>query len=264
MKFKKKLRIQTFDSEGFQITDRLVEQDIEFYQGPKEAHEGPMRLEMNLWEKDDIEKCIEYIKKLSGQLPLVTPGNNKPKKLKGHGKVVLEPEQREELIKLTLAIESQDEIIQSLRDNGFEFLTFDYIQSLGLDTGISEKHQQKYQWMMKLVKKAKNPLNNKYDPMLAFGFKLIGKKVDTFVIYLYKKKHKIAKKPWSPKNKVSFKNTDMIKFPSYMIQEEKDKFIVERDLLRRFEDRKPSKFFLRWAKDVEFKEKEQFLKRAND
>jgi hypothetical protein len=264
MKFKKKLRIQTFDSEGFQINDRLVEQDIEFYQGPKEAHEGPMRLEINLWEKDDVEKCLEYIQKLSGKLPIVAPGSNKPKKLKGQGKIILAPEQREELIKAVKDLETQDQIISLLRDQGFEFLTWDYINSLGLETGISQAHQNKYQWMLKLVKKAKNPLNNKFDPMLAFGFKLIGKKINVAVIYLFKEKHKILKKPWDDKTKVSFKTTDMIKFPSYMIQEEKDKFIVERDTLRRFKDRKPSKFFLRWIKDVEFKDKEELLKRAND
>lgn len=264
MKFKKKLRIQTFDSEGFQINDRLVEQDIEFYQGPKEAHEGPMRLELNLWEKDDIEKALEYIQKLSGRLPIVAPGSNKPKKLKGQGKIILEPEQRQELIKAVIELESQDEIVAFLREQGFEFLTFDYINSLGLETGISEDHQKKYQWMLKLVKRAKNPLNNKFDPMLAFGFKLIGKKISSLVIYLFKKKHKVLKRPWKSKTKVSFKNTDMIKFPHYMIQEEKDKFIVERDTLRRFKDKKPSKFFLRWIKDVEFKDKDEILKRAND
>lgn len=260
MKIKKKLRIQTFDEEGFQIQDRLVEQDIEFYQGPKESHIGPLKIEVNLWEKDDIPKFKEYLDKLTGVLPIQAPGKDKPKKASG-GKVILAPEQREELIKLILDNETQDNAIQGLRDQGFEFLTFDYINSLGLDTGISGEHQEKYQWMLKLVKKAKNPLNNKYDPMLCFGFKLVGKKIGTFVIYLNRDKHKVVKMDWQDKQKLSFKNTEMVKFPPYMIQEERDKFRVELYQLREDKEKKPSKFFNRWAPDVEFKDKIEILKR---
>jgi hypothetical protein len=262
MKIKKKIRIQGFDIEGNQLLDRLVEQEIEFNTGPKEPHNGPLRIEVNLWEQGDIDRFIEYLKKLTGQLP-ITVGEPKVKTLKA-GKVLLAPEQREEIIKQVTALESQDACIKQLRDLGFEFLTFDYISSLGLNTGIEDIHKEKYQWMMKIVKKAKNPLNNKYDPMLVFGFKLIGKKIGTFVIYLYQKKHKVVKKEWVDKQKVSFKNTEMVKFPTYMIQEERDKFRVELYALRLNAEKKPTKFFIRWAKDVEFKDREKLLKRANE
>lgn len=263
MKIKKKLRIQSFDNEGYQINDRLVEQDIEFATGPKDVHKGPMKIEVNLWEQDDVDKFINYLKKLLGELPLETPGKVKTKKA-GTLKSILAPEHREEIIAEALKIENQDEVIEYLRSTGFEFLTYDYITSLGLNTGISDNHKEKYQWMLKIVKKAKNPLNNKYDPTLCFGFKLIGNKIGTFVIYLYAEKHKVVKTPWKDKNKLSFKNTEMIKFPPYMIQEEKDKFRVELDFLKRFEDKKPSKFFIRWAQDVEFKDKGEILKRKDD
>lgn len=258
MKIKKKIRVQAFDLDGVQLNDRLVEQDIELNTGPKEPHKGPLKIEVNLFEKNDVESFITYLRKLTGDLPIEAPGKEKVKK---PGKVLLAPEQREDIIKDVLTLGSQDEIIEYLRGQGFEFLTFDYINSLGLDTGITPDHQDKYQWMMKLVKKAKNPLNNKYDPMLCLGFKLIGKKISTFIIYLYQKKYKIGKSDWVDKQKVSFKNTEMIKFPAYMIQEEKDKFRVELYQLRSNPDRSPSKFFNRWANDIEFKDKTQILNR---
>ena len=251
MKIKKKIRIQGFDIEGNQLIDRLVEQEIEFNTGPKEPHDGPLRIEVNLWEKEDIDKFIKYLKKLTGQLP-ITIGEPKVKTTKA-GKVLLAPEQREQIINDIISLESQDECIKQLREFGFEFLTFDYISSLNLNTGIEDLHKEKYQWMMKIVKKAKNPLNNKYDPMLVFGFKLIGKKIGTFVIYLYQKKHKVVKKPWVDKQKVSFKNTEMVKFPTYMIQEERDKFIIELYALRQTPHKKLTKFFISGAKNVELK-----------
>lgn len=263
MKIKKKLRIQAFDDEGFQLQDRLVEQDIELYNGPKDVHKGPLKIEVNLWEKDDIAKFKDYLDKLTGLVPLEAPGKHKPQKIKA-SKIVLEPEQRTELANLIIQSESQDKAIAELRKQGFEFLTFDYINSLGLDTGVNDLHKEKYQWMLKLVKKAKNPLNNKYDPMLCFGFKIVGKKIGTFVIYLNREKHKIAKMSWEDKRKLSFKDTEMIKFPTYMIQEERDKFRSEIYQLRQDTEKKPSKFFNRWAPDVEFKDKTEILKRNNE
>lgn len=260
MKTQKKIRIQAFDNEGYQVQDRLVQQDIELATGPKEVHKGPLRIEVNLFEKDDVEKFTTYLKKLIGDLPLETPGKIKPKKT-AKGKTVLEPQHREAIINYITSLDTQDKVVQYLREEGFEFLTHDYLNSLQLDTGISDKHQQKYQWMLKVIKKAKNPLNNKYDPTLCIGIKLVGKKINTYVIYLYGKKHKIGKAPWKEKRKVSFKNTEMTKFPPYMVQEEKDKFLVELSELRRFPDRKPTKFFQRWQKDVEFKDKSEIIKR---
>lgn len=263
MKVQKKIRIQTFDTDGNQMQDRLVQQDIELNTGPKDVHKGPLKVEVNLFEQDDVDNFIEYLKKLRGDLPLETPGKHKPKKV-GKGKTVLEPQHREEIIKYSCSLGTQDELIKYLREEGFEFLTSDYMQSLELQTGISDKHQDKYQWMLKLVKKTKNPLNNKYDPTLCFGIKYVGKKIDTFVIYLYSEKHKVVKMPWKDKKKLSFKNTEMIKFPPYMVQEERDNFRVQLFDLRRFPDRKPSKFFKRWMKDVEFKDKNEIKERAND
>ena len=262
MKIKKKIRIQAFDNEGFQLEDRLVEQDIEFTQGPKKVHKGPLRVEVNLFEQSDVDGFINYLKKLQGELPLETPGKYKPKKASPTS--AMEPQHREIIIENILEIKTQDEAIKYLRSEGFEFLTFDYINSLNLETGISEEHQEKYQWMLKVIKKAKNPLNNKYDPTLCFGFKLVGKKIGTYVIYLYTQKHKVVKCEWDDKQKVSFKNTEMIKFPPYMIQEERDKFRVEIYQLRNNPDKLPSKFFKRWAKDVEFKDKNLILKREDD
>lgn len=264
MKTKKKLRIQLFDDEGFQVQDRLVEQDIELYQGPKDVHKGPMRIEVNLWEQKDIDGFIEYLKKMRGELPMHAPGKHKPKKT--GSKIALEPQHREQILDYIKGLETQDKVIAYLREEGFEFVTYEYLESLELadKTGIIDKHKEKYQWMLKLVKKAKNPLNSKYDPTLCFGFKIVGKKLESFVIYLYGEKHSVQKKPWKDTKKLSFKNTEMINFPPYMMQEEKDKFRAELAHYRQYPEKKLSKFFKRWMKDVEFRNQEEMLKRAND
>lgn len=242
----KKLRLQLFDKEGRLVEDRLVSQDPEIYSGPKVQHEGLLRIEFTLNGKDDIEKAKKYLDQLVGILPL----NEKKKKKE---KVPDTPEFRKELLEEVMGIATdQDHLIKLLRERDFHFMMTDLLEAYefpGLE--INNKHRETYQWMLKRLKRAKNPKFDKYDPMLMFGIQMIPERNDRIVVYLdglFTNGH-IIKVPDKPKE--VFKKTKMIKFPHYMNEEEREKFRFE---LRRYEeepDRKLSKFFKRWKDSVE-------------
>ena len=243
----KKTRIQLFDKEGRIISERLVSQDPEFYHGPKEPHDGPMRIEFTFMEKDDVELVKQYLDKLVGILPIEV-STKTTKKIK---KLGLTEDIREEFLKSITETEGdQDELIQTLRDRGFVFITSDFIESLQLPINIKKLHKQSLVWMVKLLRRAKDPKNDKYDPMLAFGMNL-DERTEKVVVYLNGEYH--SKMAWSlpEKPRETIKKNGLVKFPAYMEQDERDRFRKElRELLDKPESL-PSKFFMRWHKWVE-------------
>ena len=54
-----------------------------------------------------------------------------------------------------------------------------------------------------------------------------------------------------PKKPMTFKQTNLIKYPHYMEYDEREKWGIEHKLLKENPERKPSKFYNRWAKDIE-------------
>jgi len=244
----KKLRIQLFNEDGNLINDRLLSQDTEMYSGPKENHEGPMRIEFTLENKDDIEKAKTYLDKLVGNLPL-----NSSKK-KGKIKKVFNVDTREKVLEEALRIgeeSNQDSMIEYLRDMSFNFMMSDFIKTFDFPMlKIKERHFEKYQWMVHCIKKAKNPKSDKYDPMLIFGISMANERSDKIVVYLNGEFNGYHTIKVPDKNRLDFKKTNMIKFPHYMIEEEREKFRYE---LRQYQDNpdKPlSKFFNRWVGSV--------------
>ena len=245
----KKMRIQLFDGEFNMLSDRLVSQDTEFNLGPKEKHKGPLRIELTLFEQEDVDKSITYLKKLVQDLPI----EKKEKKVKVKE---LDTETREQFLEDVLnRVNDQEELIKVLRDAHYRFLTVDHIYDMGLKLPIAEKHLD-YQFMVLQLKEAKIASNDKYDPQLAFGIKLLGEKVDKVLVYLYGKFDRKVTLSWPSKVKTSFQKMDLIKFPPYMKSEEREKFRNELRTLRNT-DKFPSKFFLRWVDDVELSDKEK-------
>jgi len=244
----KKLRIQLFDEEGRLMDDRTVSQDPEFSKGPKEVHKGLFRIEFTLETPDDVDKSKIYMDKLVGNLSLEVP-----KKIKKSQIIPNDPQYRENLLEGILKIENldQDILIKELRKLGFVFRTWDFLQMVNLpELNIKDRHQDKYEWMIREIRRAKNPKSDKYDPMLVFGIKLMDEPDERVVIYLngeYLKTIKISI-PSNPKEVV--KRTDILKFPEYMTPEEREKFRIE---LRSYEnnpEKQISKFFDRWMKWV--------------
>lgn len=243
----KKVRIQLFDQEGRLIDDRMVSQDTELSSGPKMQHNGPLRIEFTFNERADVGMAIDYIKRLIGDLPL----ESKVKKIKKLPKVMDIADSEENLTKLINEIRelvNQDFLIKRLRDEGFVFLTTDYIQELFPQIVIKENHEA-FQWMTRCIKIAKNPANDKYDPMLLVGINLFERN-EKVVVYLNGEFHKSFKIKVPEKIKEGVDKTNVLLFPKYMVQEEKDKFRYEYRLLENDEKKEPSKFFKRWYKFV--------------
>lgn len=243
----KKIRIQLYSEEGQLQSDRLVSQDIEFNTGPKEVHKGPARIEFSLLEPEDIAKAKTYLDKLSGKIELVS------KKVKVKvSKEIATPTEREDLVKEVLeGCKNQDELITTLRKHGFKFMMWDFLETFDFGIPIKEPHKQKYQWMLKCLKEAKNPTVDKYDPMLIFGIQMYENRADKVVVYLNGEYHGSFNVSVPDKPREVYKKTEMIKFPPYMTEEEREKFRYE---LRQYQlqpEKSLSKFFLRWRPYVE-------------
>lgn len=247
----KKLRIQLFDEEGRMIGDRTVSQDPEFSKGPLQDHFGLFRIEFTLDNKDDVEKAKIYLDQMVGSLPL---DSHKSKKKKGP-KIPDDPLYREGIINNIVGdVEAdQDQLISYLRDQGFVFRTWDFLESMVDLTGIIIKdiHKDKFQFMLREIRKAKNPKADKYDPMLIFGIKLDDERTEKVVIYLNGEFNKSIKIALPEKPKEVYKKTTMLKFPHFMTEDERTKFTIE---LRSYESNKEkgiTKFFNRWMQYVD-------------
>lgn len=241
----KKIRIQLFTEDGAIISDRLVSQGSEFYSGPKEAHEGPIRIEFTLTEKRDIEDAKLYLDKLTGGLPLSDTVKKKTTK------PINDFDSREDILsKIEDNFTSnQDELMKYLRENGFVFITTEFLELSKDNFPVKDVHKD-FQWMIKRIREARNPRNDRFDPMLAFGVHLF-EPDEKVVVYLNGTFNKSIKVPLSSNPKEVVKKSGILKFPKYMTHEERDKFRVEFRILSNDEEREPSKFFIRWAKWVE-------------
>lgn len=244
----KKLRIQLFDKEGALVNDRLVSQDPEIYSGPKDSHDGPIRVEFTLENKDDVEKVKTYLDKLTGILPL--DAQKKKKKVEK----VFSTDNREKVLEEALRIGEeygQDKMIEYLRNLNFSFMMSDFLKTFDFPMlNIKDRHFEKYQWMIHCIKRAKNPKSDKYDPMLIFGIQISSERSDKIVVYLNGEFVSYNNIAVPGETSLDFKKTNMIKFPHYMIEEEREKFRYE---LRQYQENpeKPlSKFFKRWSSAV--------------
>ena len=128
--YKPKLRITTLSENGTPLSDRLVDAYTEMNSGPKVQHNGPIRVEVTLTNKQDIDNFKEYLDRLSGTLPAKAPnvGRGRPA---GSTTKELESPREDILADVEKMIEegkSQQDIIKYLRGLGFVFiLTEDFL-----------------------------------------------------------------------------------------------------------------------------------------
>lgn len=250
----KKLRIQKLDENGITIEDRLVDQTNEFYIGPKDKHLGPLKIELCLFNPEDVEASIAYLLKLKGDLPIETKTTETRGRKKAES-TVYSNVSREQALKESLEqSKDQDEFITKLRELGFVFVESDRLTTLLPESyEIKARHLENYQWMIKVIKTAKDPRNDKFDPSLIVGIHIMykDKRSDKMVIYMNGELEKTIKKELpSEKKRFDFLNTNLIKYPHYMTYEEREKWGVEHRLLLNNPERQPSKFYQRWEKDV--------------
>src|SRR5690606_10287224 len=123
---------------------------------------------------------------------------------------------------------NQDILIKELRGMGFVFITSDFLKYIIPDTyEISSKHKEKYQWLIKVTKYAKDPKNDKYDPQIMVGIQIMEGRSDRVILYAYGKfvgSYRIAV---PEKKAMKVGKTNLIKFPHYMNEEERLKWGFE-------------------------------------
>lgn len=259
----KKMRLQLYDPDFNMLSDKLVAQDTEMYHGPAEPHSGPLKVEFCLFQREDVDQCITYLQKLTKLIPIET----KVRKVK---KTSTNSEDgRDNFLETIKGMETQDALINFLREEGFIFLSSE--QAEDYELFVVPDEQRDFQWMLKLVREAKDPKNNKYDLTIKVGIKILGEKTDQVILYHFSE-GSVIETPWRNPNKpANYRKLGMAKFPDYMVADERMKFSKELAIYRRWKelpdaDTKPlmgpedfTKAFKRWTPFVEFAEKEELL-----
>lgn len=260
--YKPKLRVQYLDEDLRIEEDRLVDQASEFYIGPKKGHKGPLKFEVTFATQNDIDDFKAYLDKIRGEFPIKeVSSRGRPSATTSN---TLESPREDILVKVEEMVnagESQEAVIKYLRKLGFIFLlTEDFLryfpefefkaQDIGEpnDTG---QYLSSFAWLTRCIKMAKDPKTDKYDKMITFGFKVEGEPSSKIIPYLYGDR----KKPLRCKAKkkvTSAAYKELTKFPHFMLEDERLKFSTEMRQLMSNKEKKPSKFFLRWFKDVKF------------
>lgn len=261
MKQSTKMRVKLYDPHSGELTqDRLVEQSTEVNLGPKEKHTGPISLEINLVDQESTTALIAYIQKLVGSMP-ITKKLPKQVRLKQGTIELNDAEPLEELVATAFKrYQTQEDLIKFLRDQGFKFIDSHVITDIVPELADKLKLRDKdkdFQFMIRLVKEAKDPKNDKYDYRLLFGIKILGDKQGKVLTYLFGKFNNFHKIAWkSAKKDVLFKKHDRVmEFPEHMDYDERKKWRTEYQKLQLTGQQgkpmpKPSKYFMKNARFV--------------
>lgn len=260
-----KMRIQLLGSGQEVLSDRLVDQKIELTTGPKYKHDGPVRLEITIQNKGDEDLIHSYIGGISKDKPELEKGVRGRKASTTVENISPREDILQEIENLIKEDYSQDKIIKHLRALGYVFLLTEDFLNYFPDFKFLEKHigqpnhngqypvEDSYQWMVRCIKRGKDPKVDKYDPQLIFGFKLLPSRKEKFIAYLFKefKKDVKLKAPIPSKNAFTFQSFEMIKFPHYMLAEEREKWSKEHRIYEANPEKTKSAFYLRWLPEVE-------------
>lgn len=246
-----KIRITLYDKETKDISsDRLVESALEFNNGPKEKHDGPIRVDMLLEGKDQVDALIHYLGQLASDLPL----ESKPTKRTYNKTTALADDQKMDLLEIVKKAKSIEDAIQKLRDTNYAFLAYEHLEQIcqknGWDFKVDEKHQ-KYQFMCRVLRLAKDPKNDQIDISLVFAIKIVGTRFDKILVYEGGKLTHTLKTKWEERKEIGFKVKEkFFKFPEPMSYEERAKWRTEdRKVLNAKEkgtEYTPSAFYTRW------------------
>lgn len=246
---KPKMRVTLLNKDLITLEDRLVDQYEELLNGPKAIHLDPYRFEFTITDQQEIDRVISYMQKLRGTLPLDAP------KIKNHKTSAVNPYQ--ELYNAVKAKEFVEDIIEYLTEANFRFvgkqalLDMAYVKPKGSIPELDDT----YQWMVKVLRYAKEPKNDKFDFTLYFGIKFLGKnKEEKIMVYFNHEKKAVFKRKWQKDNSainMKKKKTPM-SFPEFMtIEERKDWRAARRKVeLGRTLGIKEQKFYDRYFTDI--------------
>lgn len=258
--FKPKVRITLLSKEGVPVSDKLMDSYYLYSMGPKEKHDGPIRVEITLQNKQDVSNFKEYLDRLSGDLPLKEVGTRG--RIPGNNKELENP--REDILKEVQVMaeqgKDQKEVVKYLRNLGFKFiLTEEFLihfkdfefnsKDVGESTNTGQ-YPHSYSWMVRQIKEAKDPKSDKWDPQIIFGFSILEGPSKKVIPYLYRERQKPIK--IAPVAKaLTFSKVGFSKFPAWMLEDERLKFSTEIRQLIGNPEKNATKFFLRWMRDVE-------------
>ena len=250
----KKIRIKKLNNEGVVLEDRMVDQNTEFNIGPKEKHDGPLNIELVLEDSSDVDRFTDYLKKLSGSLPIPMKTEVGKRGRKPNAEKVIDENFRENFILQTLEkSKNQDTFISTLRSNDFVFIESDHLLTIIPEAyKIKSIHLDKYQWMLLQTKLAKNPKADKFDPSVLVGITILPDSGRSEKMVWYKNGEYAGRleSEVPSKNPLSFMETNLIKYPHYLNYEEREKWGIEHRLLLNEPEKKPSKFYLRWVSEI--------------
>ena len=224
----------------------MVGQDIEFKKGPSETHINPMRIEVSLFDQGDVTSFKDYLDRLVGNLPIEKPKGSrgrKPGKVKtGSRELILEG------VKKILEIDNKEQMLKMLQEADFVAITLPFLKDMGYKIVLPKRMiigEGKWVFMVRLIKKAKNPLNSKYDPLVLVGFKEDKAYLssDGEVIFTHD----------LPKNLQSSIKTPAkakMKFMNFLTLDERNQFRVDMEKLKTNPDTKPTRLYSRWVHDL--------------
>lgn len=250
-----KMRIRLFSEDEKLVSDRLVEQKTEFTAGPKSSHKGPISLEVNLRTSEDVDSTIDYLRKVKGDLP-ITVKEAPEKKSKSLESMLKDKEPLQDLLNNALLKgTTQEKLIEFLRQYNFVFIAADVVDDMSegkpdLFSFKKEKHKE-YQYLIRQVKQAKDPKNDKFDLRLAFGVKIVGQRVEKVLVYFWGKFKTFKEIPWENSKKINFKKVEKIlTFPEFMDYADRRKWRLEHRKKDSNPNYEPSKFYNKWKEYV--------------
>lgn len=265
--FKPKMRVTLLSENGCPTSDRLVDAYTELNMGSKVKHDGPIRVEITLSNKTEVDQFKNYLDQLSGTLPIKQPTAGRGRPSTASTTVELNSPREdilEDVIQMVNQGKTQKDVIKYLRELGFIFILteefkmhfpdFEFdVKDIGEPTNNGQ-YLKSLSWMVRCIKRAKDPKADKFDPQILFGFSILEGPSKKVVPYLYRERKKPLRIKPAEKN-MSFSTVGFTKYPVYMTEEERLKFSTEIRQLLNNPNKKPSKFFIRWYPDCKFPDK---------
>lgn len=246
--FRPKMRVSLLDQNLVKLDDRLVAMDSELSIGPKDKHQGPISLEITLRDKEDVSAFKTYLDKLVGDLPI---SERKVYKAKEKTVSLLGDEPLRELIRDTkLKCKTLDDLVKYYREKSFVFVTHEFLEDMGIKVNLKDIDKGK-QYLIRKIKEAKDPKNDKYDPQMIVAVRFMGKKTKWAKVYLYGEFDQAIEIDWAKKSDINFKKLNLTKFPPYMIKEERERYRLEERKYKLNPELEKSKFWTRWHPAVE-------------
>lgn len=243
-----KIRITLYNKDGSLESDRLVDFQTEMYAGPKANHDGPVRIDVQFNTRDQTDRIIDYIKKLNGSLPIDT---TKRTTRSAPATTNMSQDVTQDIIQEVKKKENQDQVIEYLREMNFQFICYDHLVDIfnknSWELNIEKDSHKELQYMVRVLRLAKDPKNDKIDPSLIVGMKIVGDPIKGFHLYQSGKLLTSIKMPWPTDGKINFKvKQKFYDFPASMLIDERSKWRAEDRKVHTNPDYVPTPFYTRW------------------